>query len=80
MRVKHVSVYSMKCDSLTVVNSIPDFETYNYALKKSISLGGETTIPSNASIALRATDYIEWRPGFEIPQGTEMYFEVGHYK
>lgn len=72
MRVKRIGAYSLKCDSLAVVSSIPDFGTYNYALKRSISLGGETAIPANASIALRATDYIEWRPGFEIPHGTEM--------
>ena len=80
MTVKHISVYDLMCDSLTVVNSIPDFDSYNYALKKAISLGSETVIPNNANITLRATDYIEWRSGFEIPQGTEVFFEVGHYK
>lgn len=80
MKIKQISSYELKCDSLTIVNGILDFDTYNYALKKSISLGSETTFPVNGNISLRATDYIEWRPGFEIPFGTEVFFEVGHYK
>ena len=80
MMVSNVKICEMKCDSTSIVWDIPNFYTYNYALKKIISLGNNTTIPNNTSISLRATDYIEWRDGFEIPIGTNVYFEVGHYK
>ena len=76
MYVDYVKVYQLKCDKNTVVTKIPNFNTYNYAVKKSISLSGATIIPKSSNISLRATDFIELKPGFETPLGTEMYLDV----
>jgi len=76
MYVDYVKVYSLKCDKNTVVTQIPNFNTYNYAVKKSISLSNTTTIPANSNITLRATDFIELKAGFEVPLGRELYLDV----
>ena len=76
MYVDYVKVYNLKCDKLTVVNEISNFNTYNYAVKKSISLSGTTTIPKNSNITLRATDFIELKAGFFIDTNRELYLDV----
>jgi len=76
MEVDYVKVYQLKCDKNTVVNEISNFNTFNYAVKKSITLSGATTIPSGSNITLRATDFIELKAGFEVPTGRELYLDV----
>jgi len=76
MYVDYVKVYQLKCDKNTVVNEISNFNTYNYAVKKSISLSNATTIPANSNISLRATDFIELKAGFEVQTGRELYLDV----
>ncbi len=68
---EYVRVYRLKLDCGTIVTRIPDFSTYYYALKKSIELDGTTIVPSGSTISLRATDYINLLPGFEVPNGTD---------
>jgi hypothetical protein len=75
MRVDWVRVHQLKCDKYTVINEIPNFNTYNHAVKKSITLSGATTIPANSNISLRATDFIELKAGFEVPTGRELYLD-----
>jgi len=76
MYVDYVKVYSLKCDgNKEAVNEIPNFNTYNYAVKKSITMSNATTIPSG-NIHLRATDFIELKPGFEVPLGKELFLDV----
>jgi beta-glucanase (GH16 family) len=76
MYVDQANAYRLKCDKNTVVNEILNFNTFYYAVKKSITLSGATTIPSNSNISLRATDFIELRDGFELPLGSELYLDI----
>ena len=76
MQIDYVKVYSLKCDKNTVVTQIPNFNTYDYAVKKSISLGSNTTMPAGSNITLRATDFIELKPGFEVQIGRQLYLDV----
>ena len=76
MYVDYVKVYQLKCDKNTVVNDITNFNTYNYAVKKSITLSNATTIPAGSNITLRANDFIELKPGFEVQTGRELYLDV----
>jgi len=79
MYVDYVRVYSLKCEEnpdMKVVNEIANFNTYNYAVKKSITMSNATTIPVNSNITLRATDFIELKPGFSIDTGRELYLDV----
>jgi beta-glucanase (GH16 family) len=77
MYVDYVKVYSLKCAcDTTAVVEIYNFNTYNYAVNKSISMSSATVIPSNSNICLRATDFIELKTGFEVPLGAEIYLDV----
>ena len=76
MYVDYVKVYQLKCDKTTVVNEISNFNTYNYAVKKSITMSNATTIPSGSNITLRATDFIELKSGFEVQTGRELYLDI----
>ena len=76
MYVDYVKVYTLKCDKTKVINEIANFNTYNYAVKKSITLSNAATIPANSNITLRATDYIELKPDFEVQTGRELYLDV----
>ena len=76
MLVDYVKVYSLKCDKNKVVNEISNFNAYNYAVKKSITMSNATNIPANSNITLRATDFIELKPGFEVQTGRELYLDV----
>jgi len=76
MYLDQANVYRLKCDTRTVVTQIPDFNTFNYAVKKYISLSSTTVIPPNSNISLRAAEYIELTNGFEVPLGAELYLDV----
>jgi beta-glucanase (GH16 family) len=76
MFVDYIRTYRLKCDNQTVVTEIPDFSLYEYSVKKSITLGSGTTIPLSSDISLRATDFIELLPDFEVPAGCELYLDV----
>jgi beta-glucanase (GH16 family) len=76
MYVEQINEYQLKCDKNTIVTKIPNFDTYNYAVKQSISLDGTTTIPAGKTIYLKATDFIELKPGFEVQTGRELYLDV----
>lgn len=71
MYIDQIKVYQLNMDCNTVVNDISNFTTFNYAVKKSISLGNGTTVPTSSTITLRATDYIVLNSNFEVPSGTE---------
>jgi hypothetical protein len=73
--VNYFRYYQLKCSN-AVVNEIPNFNEYCYAVKKSITLSGATTIPAGENIILRATDFIELKPGFEVPPNTELYLGI----
>jgi hypothetical protein len=77
MYVDYVKVYSLKydCNTPVIINSFTDFINYDYKVKKSITLSGNITMPSNSNICLRATDYIELLPGFEVTLGAELYLD-----
>jgi len=76
MLVDQVNVYRLKCNKNTVVNEISNFNTFNYAVKKSITMSNATAIPSGSNISLRATDFIELKAGFEVQTGRELYLDV----
>ncbi|MCL2290269.1 MAG: glycoside hydrolase family 16 protein [Bacteroidetes bacterium] len=76
MYIDQANVYRLKCDKYTVVNEIPNFNTYYYAVKKSITMSNATTIPVGSNISLRATDFIELKPGFEVQTGRELYLDA----
>jgi len=72
--IDYFKVYHLQCDNTPVIN--PNFASYDYKVKKSIIMGGATTVPQNSNIVLRATDFIELQPGFEVPLNTEIYLDV----
>ena len=74
--IDYVRVHQLQCDKRTIVNEISNFNTYNYAVKKSISMSNATTIPANNNISLRASDFIELKAGFEVPLGSELYLDI----
>lgn len=71
--IDYVKVYQLICDTSTVVYNIPNFNTYTYGVKKSITLTSATTLPTNQSIYLRAKNFIKLQGGFEVPLGTSLY-------
>jgi hypothetical protein len=73
---EYVRVYRLHCDVANEVVEIPNFSTFYYAVKKSISLSGATTVPSSSTISLRANDFIELYPGFEVPNGTDFSLNI----
>ena len=75
MYVDYVRTYSLQCDDETVVWDIPDFSTYDFKVKRSITLSGETSIPEE-EVSLRATQFIELLPGFEVPAEGKLYLDV----
>mgnify|MGYP001290719444 CR=1 FL=1 len=70
--IDYFRYYQLKMDCNTVVNqSNVDFTTFNYAVKKSITIGN-STIPQNSNVTLRATDFIQLNGGFTLPLGSEL--------
>jgi len=80
MYIDYVKVYQLKYDCNTVVVGIPNFATFDYKVKKSITLNRPVsfgTLPRKSfPITLRATDFIELQAGFEAPLGTELYLDI----
>lgn len=74
--VDYVKIYQLRCDDNTEVNEILNFNTYYYAVKKSITMSNLTTIPSNTTTCLRAKDFIQLNAGFEVPLGSTLYLTV----
>jgi beta-glucanase (GH16 family) len=77
MLVDLCNVYQLKydCSKNETINSFSDFANYYYAVKKSITLSGNTILPSGSDISLRATDYIELQNGFTVNEGAELYLD-----
>lgn len=76
MYVDYVRVYDLKCSKNTVVNEINNLTTYNYGIKKSITLSKATVIPAGSNIHLRATDFIELKTGFEVGSNSQLYLDI----
>ncbi|MDR2009372.1 MAG: glycoside hydrolase family 16 protein [Bacteroidales bacterium] len=76
MYVDQANAYRLKCDKTTVVNEIPNYNTFYYAVKKSISLSSASSLSVGQNISLKATDFIELKNGFEIPLGVELYLDI----
>jgi hypothetical protein len=53
-----------------VITQITNFSSFNYTVKKSITLSGTTTIPNGQNISLRAQDFIEFKDGFVLPNSS----------
>jgi len=77
MYVDYVKVYCLQCDKSTplTINNLTDLANYDYKVKKSITIN-PITIPAGNNICLRANDFIELKPGFEVQTGREMYLDV----
>jgi len=75
MLIDYINVYQLKCDGETVIE-IPDYNTFNYGIKKSISLSGVSSLKAGEDVYLRATDFIELKAGFEVPAGAELYLNI----
>jgi beta-glucanase (GH16 family) len=76
MLIDQVNAYRLKCDKNTVVNEIINYNTFSYAVKKSISLSSLSSLSSGKNVTLRATDFIELKSGFEVPLGAELYLDI----
>lgn len=77
MTVKYVKAYRLdtSCDTDVAVRSISDFESFEFSVKHSISIGslsGTLSIPTNANFTMRAVDSIVIDGAFELPQGATM--------
>jgi hypothetical protein len=76
--IDQVNAYQLKYDctgSTSVVNEIANYNTFNYAVKKSISLSGIYSLSSWQNVALRATYFIELKDGFYVPADAELYLD-----
>lgn len=77
MYIDQINGYVINCqDKDLVINEIYDFNTYNYAIKKSVSLSGLTSLPNNSSVSLYASDFISLEGGFYVPLGTVFLAET----
>lgn len=76
MKVDWIRVYRLKSHCEEAVHEIYNFDNFNYGLKKSITLSGATIVPNGKDISLRATDYIELKPGFELPLNAKLYLDI----
>lgn len=77
MYVDKLRGYRLKCtDKNTVVTDLQNIGSLTGAVKKSITLTGATTIPSNASVELYATDYIQFGNGFNVPVGSTLKADI----
>jgi beta-glucanase (GH16 family) len=76
--VNYFRYHKLKYDctgSTSVVNEIANYNTFNYAVKKSISLSGISSLSSGQNVALRAADFIELKDGFYVPADAELYLD-----
>jgi len=79
MYVDQANAYKLIYDcsgNTAVVNEISNYNTFNYAVKKSISLSGASSLSSGQNVSLRASDFIELKAGFEVPVGAELYLDI----
>lgn len=71
VKVDYIRIYDLKMSCDEVINKTNlDFQTFNYSVKKSITLKS-STVPSNSQVTLRATDFVELQGNFEVPLGSE---------
>ena len=76
MVINQINIYSLKCADSNPNITISDFKNFNdYGVKESITING-FAMSNRDRISLRATDYIELKPGFEAPLGAELYLDV----
>lgn len=69
--IDYVRIYNLQMDCNTVVNqSNINFSTFNYAVKKSITISN-STIPFYNKVTLRATDFVQINGEFTVPLGSE---------
>lgn len=73
--VDYVRIFTLKTNCTSVVDTITDYNTFNYSLKKSFSLSNSTITKTSGRIVLLATDFIEFKNGVEIINGQD--FEMG---
>ena len=77
MYIDQINGYVINCqDKNLVINEISDFNTYNYTIKKSISLSGLTSLQAHSSVSLYASDFISLGCGFQVPLGTTFLAET----
>ena len=77
MYVDKLRGYHLKCtDKNTVITDVQNIGSLTGAVKKSITLTGATTIPSNASVELYATDFIKFGNGFNVPVGSTLKADI----
>ena len=77
MTVNYVKAYRLKtdCNTDVTIRNIADFNNYDYSVKHSITMGGQTgvlTLPNDGSYTMRAVESITIDDGFEVPVGTEL--------
>ena len=65
-QLDYLRIWKLKKDCNTVVNDIPNWNTYVWGLKKKINLSGATTFASNASRYLYSIDGFDLNTGFEV--------------
>lgn len=70
--IDYVRVYNLECDEDVVIDEILDYRNYYHSVKKSISMGSSTFLPTDTTIFLRATDYIELKTGFTSPDSSQL--------
>ncbi len=72
MYIDKVNVYQLKTEDCDVpVYEIPNFNTFRYGVKQSITLTSASTLPPQSDITLRVRDFVELKNDFTIPAGTE---------
>ncbi len=72
MYIQYIRYYRLKMDCSTHVNQSGfNFNTHNYAVKKSYTIYN-STVPSSSKNTLRATDYILLKSNFTVPLGSEL--------
>ncbi len=76
MYIDQANVYKLKYECDVIVNEIHNYDEFYYAVKKSISLSSVSSLFSGENVSLRATDYIELKSGFEVPDGAELYLDI----
>jgi beta-glucanase (GH16 family) len=76
MYIDQANYYKLKYDCETIVNEILNYDTFNYAVKKSISLSGVSSLTSGQNVSLRATNFIELKDDFTVPLGAELYLDI----
>ena len=76
MEIDQANMYKLKCDKNTIVNEISNYDSFCYAVKKSITLGSMSSLQIGQNIFLKATDFIELRPGFFVSNGSQLSLEI----